>query len=102
MMMNQRLISLLGLAQKAGKIASGELAVEKSIKSGKSYLLIVATDSSENTKKAYKDITAYYGVPIFECLSKEQLGTCIGKMHRAALSVMDEGFAKSIQSLLES
>lgn len=95
----QKLTDILGLAQKAGKIASGELSVEKSIRSGKARLVIIATDSSENTKKAYKDMTAFYKVPLYEILSKEKLGTCIGKMHRASLAVMDEGFAKKICSL---
>jgi ribosomal protein L7Ae-like RNA K-turn-binding protein len=100
-MKEQKLISLLGLAQKAGKIASGELAVEKTVRSGKAQLVILAEDSSENTKKAYRDMARYYSIPIYELLSKEQLGICIGKMNRAALSVMDAGFAKAIKALLD-
>lgn len=95
-MSDKKLISLLGLAQKAGKIASGELAVEKAIKSGKAKLLLIAQDSSDNTKKNYHDMAIYYGVPFHEKLSKEILGNCIGKVHRAALAVVDEGFSKVI------
>ena len=49
--MNDKVISLLGLAERAGKIASGEFAAEKAVKTGKARLIIVAEDASDNTKK---------------------------------------------------
>ena len=47
--MNDKVISLLGLAERAGKIASGEFAAEKAVKIGKARLIIVAEDASDNT-----------------------------------------------------
>ncbi len=41
----------LGLAQKAGKVASGDFAVRSALKSGKAKLLVVATDAAPNSKK---------------------------------------------------
>ena len=55
MSMNNRL-SLLGLAARAGKVVSGEFAVEKSVKSGKTFLVLVAEDASANTKKNFSDM----------------------------------------------
>ena len=46
---NNKVLSLLGLATKAGKIASGEFSTEKSVKSGKGFLVLVAADASENS-----------------------------------------------------
>ena len=46
-MQNNRILSSLGLAQKAGCIASGEYAVEKAVKGGLASLVIVAEDASE-------------------------------------------------------
>ena len=97
----EKIISLLGLAQKAGKIVSGELAAEKAIKSGKAKFVIIATDCSETTKKNYRDMTAYYNVQIHEMFEKEQLGQCIGKEYRAALIINDLGFTKAIKELLD-
>ena len=51
--MNDKVISLLGLAERAGKIASGEFAAEKAVKTGKARLIIVAEDASDNTKKKF-------------------------------------------------
>lgn len=99
-MNTNKIVSLLGLAQKAGKIASGELAVEKTVRSGKAKLLLIAADSSAGTKKGYCDMAAYYHVPLYEQLTKEQLGVCIGKEQRAALVVTDAGFSKAIINLL--
>ena len=44
-MQNNRILSSLGLAQKAGCIASGEYAVEKAVKGGLASLVIVAEDA---------------------------------------------------------
>lgn len=87
---------MLGLAAKAGNIASGEFSTEKSVKEGKAYLVIVAGDASDNTKKHFRDMTTFYEVPMFIYSEKETLGHAIGKEFRASLSVNNEGFAKSI------
>ena len=41
----------LGLAQKAGKISSGDLGVKDALSGGKAKLLVVAADASPNTVK---------------------------------------------------
>ena len=87
---------MLGLAQKAGKVASGEFSTEKAIKSGKASVVIVADDSSDNTKKMFKNMCDYYKVPVYYYSDKETLGHAIGKQFRAS-AVIDEGFGKQIQ-----
>ncbi|MCR5216217.1 MAG: ribosomal L7Ae/L30e/S12e/Gadd45 family protein [Lachnospiraceae bacterium] len=87
---------MLSLAQKAGKLKSGEFQVEGSVKEGKSFLVIVAVDASERSKKDYRNMCDYYEVPLYIHGDKEQLGQCIGKEMRVAISVNDEGFAKSL------
>lgn len=51
---------MIGLAQKAGKVASGEFSTEKAVKTGKAYTVIVADDSSDNTKKMFTNMCTYY------------------------------------------
>lgn len=100
--MNKKSIySLLSLAMKAGKIASGEFCVEKSVKSGHSYFVIVAEDASDNTKKMFDNMCDYYQVPLIYFGTKDELGQCIGKGFRASLSVEDPGFSKSMLKKLE-
>lgn len=92
---------MLGIATKAGKIASGEFSVEKAVKSYKAYLVIVAEDASDNTKKMFKNMCTFYEVPIYFYSNKEALGNAIGKLTRASLAVIDEGFAKSLVKKLD-
>ena len=54
-MINNKILSLIGLATKAGKTVSGEFSTEKSVKTGKGYLVLVAEDASENTKKKFPE-----------------------------------------------
>lgn len=91
-----KVLSLLGLSQRAGAVGSGEFMTETSLKEGKSYLVIVANDSSDNTKKHFKDMCAYRSVPYREYADKESLGHAIGKEFRASLSVNNENLAKEI------
>ena len=62
---NNKVLSLLGLATKAGKIASGEFSTEKSVKSGKGFLVLVAADASENTKRNWENSAARNFVPVW-------------------------------------
>lgn len=96
-MLKNRLFSNLGLAQKAGKIVSGEFATENAVKSGTAYMVIVAEDASDNTKKKMRNMTDFYQVPIYFFGSKDELGHCIGKEYRSMLAVLDAGFTKSFE-----
>ena len=95
-MKNDEVLSLLGLSAKAGKCKSGEFQVENTVKAGKAFVVIIATDTSEASKKNYRDMCKYYKVPLYEYGTKEELGRHIGKEFRASVAVTDEGFAKGI------
>ena len=99
---NNKVLSLLGLATKAGKVASGEFSTEKSVKTGKGFLVLVADDASQNTKKKFQNMCTYYEVPLYFFGEKEMLGHAMGKEFRASLAVLDEGFAKAIEKCLNS
>ena len=88
-----KILSLIGLATKAGKTVSGEFMTEREVKSGKAMLVIVAEDSSDNTKKNFRDMCEFYKVPIRFYGDKDSLGHAMGKQFRASLAVLDQGFA---------
>ncbi len=95
-MFNDKVLSLLGLAQKAGRIKSGAFATTDAVKSGKAWLVIVAKDASDNTKKEFTNMCAFYEVPYWEYGTKDDLGRAIGKDERSSVAVCDEGFAHSL------
>ena len=71
-------LSLISLATKAGKTASGEFCTEKEVKSGKAELVIVADDASDNTKQKFKNMCEFYEVPIYFYGDKDTLGHAMG------------------------
>ncbi|RHP29475.1 L7Ae/L30e/S12e/Gadd45 family ribosomal protein [Lachnotalea sp. AF33-28] len=95
-MKTDRVLSLLGLAMKAGRIESGEFSTEKAVKSQQAALVIVASDASDNTKKMFTNMCTYYQVPFCCYGTKDELGPAIGKEIRASLAVTDEGFRDAI------
>ena len=101
-MTGNKVLSLIGLATKAGKTASGEFLTEREVKSGKAALVIVAGDASENTKKKFRNMCDYYKVPIYFYEDKDTLGHAMGNQFRASLAVLDEGFAKGIRKHLDT
>lgn len=96
-----KILSLLGIAAKSGSVLSGEFSTEKAVKDGKAYLVIVASDASENTQKMFRNMTEFYEVPMYLYADKETLGHFIGKEFRASLAVTNEGLARSIEDKLK-
>lgn len=96
-MANNNVAFALGLAQKAGKVASGDFAVRSALKSGKAKLLIVAVDAAPNSKKDMYYLAEVAGVEVLELLTRDELGYAIGKAKRTALVITDNNFAKMLK-----
>ena len=95
-----KILSMVGMAMKAGKVVSGEFSTEKAVKTGKAFLVIVSEAASDNTKKMFRNMCSYYEVPMYVYGTKEDLGHSMGKEFRASLAVTEEGFVKSIEKRL--
>ena len=96
-----KVLSMLGIAAKSGSVVSGEFSTEKAVKDGRAYLVIVASDASDNTQKMFTNMTDFYEVPMYLYGDKETLGHFIGKEFRASLAVTNEGLAHSIEDKLK-
>lgn len=99
--MVNKIYSMIGLAEKAGKVVSGEFSTEKAVKSGKAYLVILASDASGNTRKHFSDMCAYRNIALCIYGNKEELGHAIGKEMRANLAITDRGFADAIRKRIK-
>ena len=98
----KKILSLFGLATKAGKVASGEFQTETAVKSQTAFLVVVANDASNNTKKLFQDKCSFYKIPMIFFGTKEELGHTIGKEYRASLAILDKGFAEAIINMNQS
>ena len=96
-----KVLGMIGLAKRAGKIASGEFMCDKAIKSGQSRLIIIASDISENSEKAICDACKYYGVEYIRYATSEELGKFSGSERRVVVSVNDDNFKNAILSKIE-
>ena len=101
-MKRNKVLSLLGLATRAGKIKSGSFLTEQAVKAGKAYLVLIAGDASENTKKKLSNMCSFYEVPARFYADQDTLGHAIGKEFRVSVTVTDAGFADEIEKQLKT
>ncbi len=95
-MNKQQVANLLGLAQRAGRIISGEELVVKAIQEGKAKLVFLAHDLS----KKINDKSHYYQVEVSTVFSTLELSSAIGKA-RKVLAITDAGFTKKMRSIMQ-
>lgn len=99
--LNDKILSFLGLARRAGKLILGNDAAIESVKKKKACLILLAGDISENTgNKAVKTAEEYNIEHIKLDRTKEQIMYALGK-YSAVMSVIDKGFAERIKVLYE-
>lgn len=90
---------LLGLAQRAGKLTSGDDAVRRRLGKSGHQLLIVAHDASPRTKEIMQ-LASNRGCQVIEFASKTELGAALGKPDRAVILIEDRGFIERALSLM--
>ncbi|SFA73504.1 MULTISPECIES: YlxQ family RNA-binding protein [unclassified Bacillus (in: firmicutes)] len=100
-MKSNQWMSLLGLANRARKIISGEELSIKEVRAGRAKLVLLSADASANTMKKITDKCKSYEVPVKIVEDRHILGQAIGKEARVVVAVMDDGFAKKLVSLLD-
>ncbi len=93
-------LSMLGIAAKAGGVVSGGYQTEHAVKAGGAYLVIIAEDASENTKKKFRNMCGFYKTRIICYSDGETLGRAIGKEYRVCLALTDKGLAEAVQTRL--
>ena len=74
----KRILAYLGLAKRAGKVASGEFQTEEAIRKGKAELVIVASDASDNTRKKFRNMCDWHHARMVVCSDRAALGLSIG------------------------
>ena len=93
---SNKIFTYLSVAQKAGKVVSGEKAVISALKKNRVKSVLLAENASERTKRVFKQYCIAKAIPIIEYGSKEKLGQVIGKLPRAVIAIIDEHFAQII------
>ncbi len=93
--------SLLGLALRAGRLAVGEEPVGVACRCHKGYLLLLASDAADNTiRRALHFCQAGKTICLTLPLTKQELGSGLGRASCAMLALTDVGFAAAVAEKL--
>ncbi|MEN2766408.1 L7Ae/L30e/S12e/Gadd45 family ribosomal protein [Ornithinibacillus xuwenensis] len=99
--MNNQYLNLIGLAFRAGKCSTGEETIVKDIQKRRARLILIANDTGPQTMKKLTDKCQSYNIPyIIVADNRDTLSNAIGKSHRVAIAILDDGFANKLKSLL--
>ncbi|WP_302486701.1 50S ribosomal protein L7 [uncultured Megamonas sp.] len=99
-----KLINIISIACRAGKVISGEFVIEKTL-NGKNNvkLLLLASDVATATKEKYEKLSQNSKALLrYTELTKDEMANSIGKTDRAAIAICDEGFKKAILKILDN
>ncbi len=100
--MSDRLLSFLGLCRRAKKLVIGAETAEKSVREGKSLLVLYASDAAPNSLRRVRGACEEHGVALRQLpRDKQALSLALGKLS-AVVSVEDAGFAGKLNQMLDA
>ena len=95
---NPKLLSLLGMCRRAGRLSCGHDAAIGSVRSKSAKLCLLSSDSSQRLRKEIEREAAFEGrdIPVRMLFSTiEEICKATG-LKSAVVTVNDEGFAKTL------
>lgn len=93
--------AMLGLCQRAGKLASGEMAAEQALRRRQAELVLLAADASERTQERFVRMAERANAPCYAVGTRADLGEALGKAGRAVLVIQSRDFKKGIIGILQ-
>jgi len=93
-----RMLNMLGLCMRAGKIISGEKACVQAIRAGGACAVVLDRAAAKNANKSITDACTYHEVPLIFAPENE-LGFAIGKPGRMVAAITDPSMADRILQL---
>lgn len=100
MLNNNRILGLIGLCTKAGKICFGTDACKDLILKGKVDLVIVANDASDRTKRNFEFVCNNNNTRICFFGTIDELSKAIGKNNKAVIAIKNKEFANQIEKII--
>lgn len=96
-----KILNLLGLAKKAGKLEVGEEPTGATARAKDARLLLIASDAADNSFRRLKHF-ADAGACLYARLpcTKDELGRAVGRTSCAMVAVTDIGFAEAVAEKL--
>ncbi len=98
----KKILSILGIASKTGKIVLGQKALKTYISSfQRKKFLVFASDHGESVDALIQKCKTY-GVPFVKLkVNKADLGKAVGKSEVSAVGIVEETFIEGIKKIIE-
>ncbi|MDZ7264467.1 MAG: ribosomal L7Ae/L30e/S12e/Gadd45 family protein [candidate division KSB1 bacterium] len=93
----EKIVTLLRLAQKAGKVEIGRTAVSILLKRRRAALVLVAADATEKLKREIEATCLQLQVPLFVYADKAILGELCGRDSVAVMAISDNNLAAGLK-----
>lgn len=91
-----KVLSLLGLAKRAGKVIVGTDAVISKLQVNNLHLIFIAKDSSLATIDKIEKKAFYYNVRIIKSFTSDEISNAIGSNNNKVIGISDPGFAEAM------
>jgi ribosomal protein L7Ae-like RNA K-turn-binding protein len=94
----RKLLGLLGLARRAGQLALGATAVEKSVKRGERPLIVLATDAGASLAQSVGRLAPVRGL-VTGLVTSDDLAQALGRDKLAVVGTTSPDFIRGIEKL---
>ena len=98
--MNDKILGMIGLAVRAGKVAFGVFMTEKALDEGRAELVVASEDIGASNRRKIEGKCKNCGVNLVFYSDKESLSRALGKKDVPVVAICDEGFAGAISGKL--
>jgi hypothetical protein len=96
--LNERVLALLGLARRAGRLAVGATAVQKMVQNGARPLVVLARDAGKSQRERCRNLRPIRGLAD-SCLTRAELARHLGRADLVVVAVADRGFVQGLVKL---
>ena len=94
--MTDKILGMIGLAHRAGKVKFGVFLTLSHIESKKAKLVIAPCDIGKSNRRSIEAKCEENSVPLIFVSDKKTLGKALGKEETASLCVTDDNFKTAI------
>jgi len=97
-----RILNLIGMARKAGLVASGSQMVLATLKKpAEIAMVLLSSDVTQNVGSKVRQQTARACIPLIECFDKATLGRALGLSERSVMAVTKSPLAQTLNHELQ-
>lgn len=96
-----KVLNLLGIAKRAGKLVLGTDSVLSVLPSQKIKLLFLASDASDATRDRFDKKAYFYQIKVVDKYATRELSAALGVTQVKVIGVTDQGFVEALIKEIE-